>query len=137
MVMANNLISGNMQQAIEMSGLAANGYNADYNLIQGNLIGTDPTGTVAFFNGGGVEIGIGTGNQIGGTTPEARNVISGCTSDAIVLFAGGISTTIQGNYLGTDIEAGTKLGNQGNGMDQSLGGSDGTLIGGDIQGRAM
>ncbi len=49
------------------------------NLIEGNYIGTDATGTTSF---PGVATGYGVfantgGNTIGGTTPAARNLISG------------------------------------------------------------
>ena len=49
------------------------------NRIEGNFIGTDPTGTLDRGNGGaGVSIYNGpTENVVGGTTPAARNLISG------------------------------------------------------------
>ena len=47
------------------------------NVVEGNFIGTGPTGQDRLGNDGGIAIGLGTENTIGGTTPAARNVISG------------------------------------------------------------
>src|SRR6266404_604308 len=47
------------------------------NTIQGNFIGTDPTGTISRGNNAGVDIVNSPSNTIGGTTPTARNLISG------------------------------------------------------------
>src|SRR5262249_25719296 len=69
---AGNVISGNGRSGIELYGYASD------NLIAGNLIGTDLTGTVALGNGDGISISTGASNNIiGGTTTGARNVISG------------------------------------------------------------
>ena len=47
------------------------------NVVEGNFIGTDPTGTLARPNGsGGIRV-FSSGNRIGGLTAAARNVISG------------------------------------------------------------
>ncbi len=50
------------------------------NLVEGNFIGTDPTGTIAIGNGVGdsdVELQGAMDDTIGGTTAAARNIISG------------------------------------------------------------
>jgi uncharacterized repeat protein (TIGR01451 family) len=101
--------------------------NASGNKIVGNLLGTDPTGTVAQGNRSGVlMIGVAsTHNIIGGTTPDSRNVISGNTDDGIVAdFDSG--DTIQGNLIGTDATGTVALGN-GDGV--FIGGS-GAVVGG-------
>ncbi len=105
---AGNVISGNSSRGIWLSGASATG-----NLVQGNYIGTDITGTVALGNGDGVQIYNGASNNtIGGTTAGARNIISGNTSDGIEIS--GATTTgnvVQGNYIGTDVTGTVDLGN--------------------------
>jgi len=55
------------------------------NTIQGNFLGTDPTGTADLGNSGnGVSAGVGSSsNSIGGTTPGARNLISGNNANGV------------------------------------------------------
>jgi parallel beta-helix repeat protein len=74
------------------------------NIIEGNYIGTDVTGTLERSNfDGGVRIWDTPNNRIGGTTTAARNVISanqgGCVG---MLLPGAIGNEISGNYIGTD-----------------------------------
>ena len=82
------------------------------NLVQGNYIGLNAAGT-AILTGlttgndvCGIGIGNGTGNTIGGSTPSARNVISGWgTSDVAVNFLRPLFTfgnVVEGNYVGTN-----------------------------------
>lgn len=55
-----------------------------------------------------------SGNVVGGTTPAARNIISGNTD--LDVNVSGNDNRIQGNYIGTD-RSGTKdLGNDGDGV---------------------
>ena len=49
------------------------------NVVEGNFIGTNVAGTVAFANNQGVAI-FSAGNRVGGTTAGARNIISGNTT---------------------------------------------------------
>ena len=75
--------------------------------IAGCFIGVDPTGTTAVPTEYGVLVGGGISSvTIGGTTPAARNVISGNggidTSSDCGLAIYGVSTTIQGNLVGTN-----------------------------------
>ena len=56
------------------------------NVIQGNTIGTDATGTRALGNADdGVSISASSGNLVGGTTPGALNLISGNGQDGILV----------------------------------------------------
>ncbi len=94
--------------------------------IQGNVIGLNAAGT-ARPAGHGVTsrcIDAGTNDQIGGTTPAARNVISGCDVSAILTGAGNV---IQGNFIGTDASGthpiANKHGIQNNGNNVTIGGS--------------
>ena len=77
--------------------------------MQGNLIGTDSTGKYAIGNGTGIQAGDAT---IGGTTDEARNIISG--NGYGVFVRGG--SVIRGNYIGTDINGTAAIGNGEHGV---------------------
>ena len=57
------------------------------NIIEGNYIGTDPTGTLAQGNAVGVLIGQAQSNTVGGTVAGARNLISGNDGDGVVIFS--------------------------------------------------
>jgi hypothetical protein len=101
------------------------------NVLRGNFIGTDSTGTVAMGNGNdGVEIRGAADNVIGGTGPGDGNVISGNGADGIrIRDAGGANNVVQGNRLGTDAAGTMALGNGGDGIEVSgpnnlVGGSD-------------
>jgi hypothetical protein len=78
------------------------------NHIEGNFIGTDPSGTLDRGNtDDGVNVFDGASeNVVGGTTPAARNVISGNVCNA-VFVSNATGNRIQGNYIGTD-KTGTK-----------------------------
>lgn len=94
----------------------------DFNTIEGNFIGTNPAGTAALPNGSGSSGGVildlcGTmvsSNIIGGTTPEARNLISGNTGAGVSMA--GTFNGVQGNFIGTDITGALPLGNSGAGV---------------------
>jgi CSLREA domain-containing protein len=104
-------------------------FNAAVNTtVEGNLIGMDATGTVAFyalFNG--IQIGQSVNTTIGGSTPGAANVIN---ARATGINIGGSPTgmIIQGNKIGTDITGTMALGNGNCGIALGLT-SDG-IIGG-------
>jgi len=80
------------------------GATAPGNLVEGNKIGTDPSGTRAVPNGlDGVFINNAPGNMIGGTAAGAGNLICGNGSVGIQLFGPGTSgNVIEGNSLGLD-----------------------------------
>jgi hypothetical protein len=83
------------------------------NIIEGNFIGTDSSGTTDLGNSGsGVNIVSGISNSIGGTTPFSRNVISGNNNRGInVNSTGATGLLIQGNYIGTNKNGAAALGN--------------------------
>ena len=103
------------------------------NVIQGNLIGTDATGTQPLGNGlDGVEI-FGAANVIGGTDVMARNVISGNGRNGILMGTDNApvhDNLIQGNFIGTDITGTNLLGNAGDGVLVSI--STNNTIGGQV-----
>jgi parallel beta-helix repeat protein/predicted outer membrane repeat protein len=126
-----NVISGNFGSGVQLRSFSVTG-----TVIQGNRIGTDPTGNTAVPNAnGGVVIAIsGGGNLVGGSAPGAGNLISGNLGDGVLLGStAGSGNVIQGNLIGTNAAGTAALGNQGNGIDV-LGG-DATLIGGPSPGQ--
>jgi hypothetical protein len=122
-----NLISGNDVGVAIFSG--------SNNLVLGNAIGTDVTGTASLGNGVGLDIG-GSNNLIGGTTPQARNLISGNRDRGVKIEGAGIR--VQGNYIGTDVTGTHAVGNDygvtiAAGSNNLIGGADagdGNLISG-------
>ncbi|MDX2214476.1 MAG: DUF4347 domain-containing protein [Oculatellaceae cyanobacterium bins.114] len=80
------------------------------NVIEGNIIGLAADGTTVAANAQGIDISSGNNNLIGGTTASARNIISGNSGVGIRVFDA-TATTIQGNYIGTDVNGNEDRGN--------------------------
>ena len=91
-----NLISGNT------SGVAIDGTTD--NVVEGNYVGTNKSGSTAVANATGVVVRNGaTTNTIGGTTAAARNVISGNATDGVQITGGSATAnTVSGNRIGTN-----------------------------------
>jgi hypothetical protein len=115
-----NLISANLRDGIRLIRTAT----VD-TLIQGNYLGTDRTGTVDMGNGiHGIEVGAfntaegyASRTTIGGTTAAARNLISGNNANGITLVGTAArENVIQGNYIGTNVNATAPLGNEIHGI---------------------
>jgi CSLREA domain-containing protein len=75
------------------------------NVVEGNFVGTNVTGTasastatngVVIFNPGS------SNNRVGGTAPQQRNVISGNGGGGIGVSLGGTGNQILGNYVGVN-----------------------------------
>ena len=105
------------------------------NIIQGNFIGIEADGETAFPNSRGVQIMNASGNLIGGTTPQERNIISGNSSIGIAIFGNEVRTgpissdnIIIGNYVGTNADGTSAVGNNDN--IQVSEGAINTIIGG-------
>jgi hypothetical protein len=80
-----------------------NMWNAGNNTVEGNFIGTDPSGTQARGNGfAGVYLTHLSGSVIGGTSPCARNLISGNNIGIGISDIDTSNIVVQGNYIGTD-----------------------------------
>jgi hypothetical protein len=123
-----NLISGNG------FGMDIRGGDGSGTVIQGNLIGTDYTGTQPLGNAEGIVFQSGGSNYtIGGLTAGAGNVISGNTGDGINMADYGppeqTGNVIEGNFIGTNAAGATNLGNGGRGV-YIEGCFSGTQIGG-------
>ncbi len=92
-------------------GLIVNGFDSNgivikgrgNNVIEGNYIGIDATGTGT---GGSCNIGIhienSPNNLIGGSTTADRNVISGCYVNIYIEGEESTGNVVSGNYIGTD-----------------------------------
>lgn len=95
-----NMISGTFR-AIVIS-------DASHNLIIGNYLGTDSSGTAAWGNGTGIHMNGGSYNQLIG------NLVSASTGYGIELCctANTNNNLISGNLVGTAIDGVTPLGNQ-------------------------
>ena len=131
---ARNVISGSGESGLCFCNFTSDPPLATGNLAQGNFIGVDATGTTAIANGlGGAWSFHGSGNTFGGTTPAARNVISGNGGAAgIVMGAESAlvanSNLIQGNFIGTDAAGTSAIPNLGG--IQVFEGATGNTIGG-------
>ncbi len=104
-----NVISGNIDVGIQ---IIKSGSNVPTdNIIAGNIIGLDPTGSTAIVNQWGVMIRFGAVRTQIGTDGDGvsdsleRNIISGNSILGISIDGGDTpttDTTISGNYIGTD-----------------------------------
>jgi len=81
--------------------------------LEGNFVGTDPTGTL---DEGNNATGVLTfcPTVVGGSTPEARNLISGNDAGVSLNIA---SSTVKGNLIGTAKDGISDLGNDLMGVD--------------------
>jgi titin len=121
-----NLLSGNGNHGISIQSSSATG-----NVVQGNYIGTDVNGTSALGNSwSGINLQDAPSNTIGGTSPGARNLISGNTWHGVRIY-GATSTgnLIQGNYIGTGATGSETLGNSRYGVNIASDASDNDIGG--------
>ncbi len=113
-----NIISGNSDDGVEIADTGTSG-----NVVVGDYIGTDITGTVAIANGTGVEIDSGASdNTIGGTIAAARNIIAGNRGTGIGID-GGVQNVVEGNYIGLDSTGSAALGNGRYGVEITAAGT--------------
>jgi hypothetical protein len=128
-----NIISGNSYYGIQI-----NDTNSNRNVIWGNYIGLNASGTFAVSNGySGIGIWDGPNSTIiGGTNAGARNVLSGNMQYGIYISDSNVSgVTIQGNFIGTDFSGSNSIPN-GNAITNSyagigiFSGANGNTIGG-------
>ncbi len=104
-----NIVSGNTGVYGGISDYISNQTGPVGNLLEGNYIGTDASGTMALPNAAGGVGDAGTNDTIGGTGTGAGNLISGNGYDGISANFGSI--TIEGNFIGTDVTGNGALGN--------------------------
>ncbi|WP_419195274.1 DUF4347 domain-containing protein, partial [Novipirellula herctigrandis] len=130
-----NVISGNLNDGIELSGSTTTGHQ-----IFNNLIGIASDGTTVLSNGQhGVNFEDAPDNVIGSV--GNGNVISGHGSFGInIAGVNATGNTVQGNFIGTDAAATLNLGNSSGGIrfnnkndtviPSTIGNPSGNLIGG-------
>jgi hypothetical protein len=95
---SSSVVRGLVINYIDQDGIRTFGNN---NKFEGNFLGTFPSGIHASGNFFEVHIFFGTNNIVGGTSPEARNLISGNRSSGVGITTGSSSTKVFGNYIGT------------------------------------
>ncbi len=89
----------------------------EQNQVTGNYIGTNALGTASLGNRVGLRIFEGASrNVIGGTTADARNVISGNLDAGVEIFLNAARNQVLGNYIGTNATGTAPLGNGGRGI---------------------
>ncbi len=115
-----NLISGNLQGGVHVSISAGN-------IIKGDVIGLNPSGSLAIPNSAfGISISGGTSNTIGGASVSDRNIISGNNGDGVQIS--GMTNLVEQDYIGTDFTGRNAFPNSGsgvvvtNGMSNRIGG---------------
>jgi parallel beta-helix repeat protein len=107
--------------------------------ITGNLIGTTPNGQQPLANEFGVYLLAHVDSNgkplyvdnvvIGGTEPEARNLISGSATHGVLIVGPGITNSrVQGNWIGTDATGNLPLPNRSAGV--RIENASGVLVGG-------
>jgi uncharacterized repeat protein (TIGR02543 family) len=101
-----NIISGNVPYGVEIIS------GASENLVSGNYIGTNVTGTAAIPNNTGISIFNATTNKIGDETPSAGNLISGNSANGLAIEGtAGTGNIAKGNLIGTDVNGTSALPN--------------------------
>ncbi len=104
-----NVVSGNGVNGIRMEAATGTG-----DVVEGNFVGIDVTGTAPLKNVGFGISAEAPGMTIGGSAPGAGNVVSANGADGIVAYANG--AVIEGNFVGTDASGTLPLGNAAHGI---------------------
>ena len=130
---ARNVISGGSIVLQSVAAIAWQVAGATGNVVQGNYIGTNASGTGAIPGWWGILSEVGDGNTIGGTAAGAGNVISGNSNTGVVISSSD-NNIVFGNLIGTNASNTGPLpnGNQGLRIDNS----SGNIIGGTGAGEA-
>jgi hypothetical protein len=111
----------------DFSGAGIRLHDNGRDLIVGNYLGTDASGSRARSNQTGIRIDTGSGDRIGGVNATDRNLISGNSAAGVAIFSG-TGHHVIGNFIGTDA-TGTKAIPNGDGVSvtanaNTIGGTD-------------
>jgi hypothetical protein len=141
-IAGRSVVRGFVINRFERNGILL--YIGGGNIIEGNYIGTDLTGTL---NRGNSSRGVATGitfggdegepgspnNLIGGTVAQARNLIAGSGSHGVrILGDNSTGNIVQGNFIGTDATGTAGINNRDEGV--IVENRDNNLIGGTVAG---
>ncbi len=128
--------SGSELQSLALVGASGNGVTLNsvhQMLIVGNFVGVETDGATAAANdGSGIALLKSSGNTIGGTSAQDRNIVSANLQQGI-LVSGSSSNVIMNNYIGTNETGTAALGNGFNGV-LITGSSKQNLVGGEETG---
>lgn len=125
---SNVVIKGLVINRFSNTGITMTGFGSG-NRVEGNFIGTNPSGNAALPNGQGNGHGVsvnGFGDTVGGTSNDTRNVISGNDGDGVSL--NGPGAKVQGNYIGTKADGNFGLPNTADGV---VAANDNATVGGE------
>jgi hypothetical protein len=110
--------------------------DAGGNIVEGCYFGTDASGSVELPNEStGVYVYQSSGNLVGGTVAEARNLLSGSCDYAHVALDYDESVTgnrVEGNFIGTDVTGTFDLSSRGSGVAVNAGSNN--VVGGTAPG---
>jgi hypothetical protein len=115
--------------------------DADGNRFEGNFVGTDAQGKTGLGNScsgisiSGIQGEVGSSNNVvGGSQPQARNLISSNGCVGVEIGPTG-NSRVQGNYVGSDVTGAAALPNNSDGI-YIFNVSNDNLIGGTAEGQA-
>jgi parallel beta-helix repeat protein len=125
-----NLISGN-----DGHGVYLNGFYTSDNLIAGNFIGVNKSGTQALGNTqSGIDVDT-PNTTIGGALPAMRNLISGNANG--IYNSGGANNRVIGNYVGVNAAGNAAIPNQNNGIMLAFATTDAHITGNLVSGNGQ
>jgi hypothetical protein len=133
-VSLRNVVSGNSGEGVRIDGASATG-----NVVRGNHIGTDGSGSADLGNGAsGVYIRRAPGNSVIGNVISGNDGFAGVAICGDPTFCGGFDAgtpgsnasgnAVQRNFIGIDATGALELGNNGYGV--SIDGAPNTVVGG-------
>ncbi len=127
----NAAAAGSLLRSLDLESAAGAGLTISGGgsmVVIGNYIGVGLDGTtVAGNSADGLDLNATSGNLIGGTTAQSRNIISGNGNNGIGV-GGSSYNQIEGNYIGTDVTGTLNRGNDANGVQVTAG--SGNVVGG-------
>jgi titin len=127
---AGNLISGNNANGLAGGNNGIYFTNAAWNIVQGNRIGTDVSGTLSLGNSwNAIYMEYANSNQIGGVIAGAGNLLSANGRAGIRMNKNGCWNVIQGNFIGTKADGINALANGNHGLDLDVNSTNNTIGG--------